>query len=153
LGSGAGGPEAVEFLDGAVEIALEGIEAALEAVEGTVVAIEGAAEGGGAVAVVVIVDEVVPDAGFGAAEAAENPLGMDGDVEEGVFDGGSREVAGGEGFGEVLEIGLAFAGDDLGLGVEAGLGVVEGGGGFARGGAGAGGFLRIAAIGFDFQLR
>jgi hypothetical protein len=57
-----------------------------------------------------------------------------------------------EGGGEVLEIGLAFADDDLGLGVEAGLGVVEGGGGFARDGAGAGGFLRIAAIGFDFEL-
>jgi hypothetical protein len=145
--------EAVEFLEGAVEIALEGIEAALETGEGPVVAIEGAAEAGGVGAVVVIVDEVIPDAGFGAAEAAENPLGMDGDVEEGLGDGGVGEVAGGEVGGEVLEIGLAFADDDLGFGVQAGLGVVEGGGGFARGGAGAGGLLRIAAIGFDFELR
>ncbi len=57
-----------------------------------------------------------------------------------------------EGGGEVLEIGLAFADDDLGLGVEAGLGVVEGGGGFARSGAGAGGFLGIAAIGFNLEF-
>jgi hypothetical protein len=81
LGLRAGGLEAGEFLEGALEIALEGIEAALEAGEGFVVAIEGAAEAGGAVAVVVIVDEVIPDAGFGAAEAAEEPLGMDGDIE------------------------------------------------------------------------
>jgi hypothetical protein len=136
-----------------VEIALEGIEAALETGESSVVATEGAAEAGGVGAVVVIVDEVIPDAGFGAAEAAENPLGMDGHVEEGLGDGGVGEVAGAEAGGEVFEIGLAFADDDLGFGVEAALGVVEGGGGFARRGAGAGGLLRIAAIGFNFELR
>jgi hypothetical protein len=115
----AGGLEAGEFLEGALEIALEGIEAALEAGEGSIVAIEGAAEASGAVAVVVIVDEVIPDGGFGAAEAAEEPLGMDGDVEDGLLLRGIGLVAGVEGGGEVLEIGLAFADDDLGLGVEA----------------------------------
>ena len=136
-----------------MKVALEGIEAALEAGESFVAAIEGEAEAGGIGAVVVLVDVGIPEAGFGAAEAAEDPLGMDGDVEEGVLIGGIGQVAGVEGGGDVLEIGLAFADDDLGLGVEAGLGVVAGGGGFARGGAGAGGFLCIAAVGFGFELR
>ena len=81
FGIGAGGLEAGEFLQGALEVALEGIEAALEAGEGFVAAIEGATEVVGVVAVAVFVDVGVPEAGFGAAEAAENPLGMDGDVE------------------------------------------------------------------------
>jgi hypothetical protein len=57
-----------------------------------------------------------------------------------------------EGGGEVLEIGLAFADDDLGLGVEAGAEGVLAGGGFARDGAGAGGLLRIATVGVDLEL-
>jgi len=152
FGIGAGGPEAIEFLEGALEVALEGIETALEAGEGFVAAIEGATEVVGVVAVAVFVDVGVPEAGFGAAEAAENPLGMDGDVEESLLLGGIGLKLGVEGGGEVLEIGLAFTDDDLGLGVEAGLGVVEGGGGFARRCAGAGGFLGIAAIGFNLEF-
>jgi hypothetical protein len=133
--------EAGEFLEGALEVALEGIEAALETGEGFVAGVEGAAEAGGVGAVLVFLDVVIPEAGFGAAEAAEDPLGMDGDVEEGLLAGGIGVVAGVEGGGEALEIGLAFADDDLGLGVEAGGEGVPAGVGTAGGGAGAGGLL------------
>jgi len=135
------GLEAGELLEGALEVALEGIEAALETGEGFVAGVEGAAEAGRVGAVLVFLDVVIPEAGFGAAEAAEDPLGMDGDVEEGLLAGGIGVVAGVEGGGETLEIGLAFADDDLGLGVEAGGEGVPAGVGTAGGGAGAGGLL------------
>jgi hypothetical protein len=78
---------------------------------------------------------------------------MDGDVEEGLGDGGVGLVLGVESGGEVLEIGLALADDDLGLSVETGDEGVLRGGGFARDGAGAGGLLRIATVGVDLELR
>jgi hypothetical protein len=67
----------------------------------------------------------------------------------------SARRKGGVGGDEGLEIGGGFVGDDFGFGIDAGFeGVeIEGRGGFPGDGAGAGGFLRVTAIGFDLEWR
>jgi hypothetical protein len=118
------------------------------------VVIEGAAEGvevfdEGALAPVGV---LLPELGFGAAEAAEGPFGVDEDIDEVALFGGvgveAVVVACGEGF----EIGGVFVADGFRLGVDAGAEGVLTGGGFTGGGAGAGGLLRIATIRFDLEL-
>ena len=59
-----------------------------------------------------------------------------------------EEELGGEGF----EFGGIFAGDDVGLGVDAGFEGVERRDGFSFGGFGAGGFLGVEAIGIELCL-
>ncbi|MGO9255050.1 MAG: hypothetical protein ACLQU1_01920, partial [Bryobacteraceae bacterium] len=91
--------ELAEVVEGAVVDALEAVAAALEAGEGLLAAFEGAAEdlvfGDGVIPVVGLgvlladVSEIVfPELGFGLAEAAEGPLGIDEDVDEGALGGG-----------------------------------------------------------------
>jgi hypothetical protein len=68
-------------------------------------------------------------------------------VEEVGLGGGLGAVFGAELGDEVVEIGLAFAGEEGGEGVEAMFEGVLGGAEFSVGGAGAGGFLGVCAIG------
>jgi hypothetical protein len=92
---------------------------------------------------------ISPELGFGAAEAAEGPFGVDQGVDEGALFGGvgleTVEIFGGEGC-EVVGI---FAGDDFGLGVDAGGEGIETGDGFTGRGTGSGGFLRVQATRLD----
>ena len=90
---------------------------------------------------------------FAAVVAPGLPIAADEDVDlvALVLGGGLElgEVAVGEG----LELGRVFAGDDDGLGVDAGGHVVQAGAGLAFGGAGAGGFLRVLAVGLGLTCR
>jgi hypothetical protein len=134
---------------GALKIALDVIETALQMGEGGGFVIEGAGEVVGVDASAIFVDDAVPEASFAAAQAAGDPLGVDEYVDEEALVGRAGLKTGVEFGGEVFEIGLAFADDDFGCGVDAGGGVIDAGGGFSGNGSGAGGFLRIAAIRFD----
>ena len=53
---------------------------------------------------------------------------------------------------ELVEVGEVFRGEDEGLGVDAGFEAVHGGDGLACDRGGAGGFLGIAAVGFNLAL-
>jgi len=121
--------------------ALEGIAAAFEAGEGLAGVLEGFAEETvgegfmGAPAVVVVGDfeELgFPKLGFGLAQAAEGPFGIDEDIDEGTLGGGLGavivEVLSGE-RGEGIGV---LAADDLGLGVDAGFQGILGRDGLAR---------------------
>ncbi|MGO9258696.1 MAG: hypothetical protein ACLQU1_20600, partial [Bryobacteraceae bacterium] len=96
---GAGVLDRAEVVEGAVVGALEALAAALQAGEGLLAAFEGAAED------LVFGDHpgehqvlqpgqphgseiVFPELSFGLAEAAEGPLGIDEDVDEGALGGG-----------------------------------------------------------------
>ena len=145
-GTGGFGLQVFELLEGISIIALGGIDAALEATEVAGVMFEGSTE-------VVLVgvegalgsfDGSFPHMGFGAAKAAEHPVGVDEDVDvEALVGSGGVEasvVVGGEGF----EVGGGFSGDDFGFGIDAGFEGVLRRGELAGHGAGSGGFLRIA---------
>jgi hypothetical protein len=141
--------------------ALEALAAALQASEGPLAAGEGRAEelvvrGGvvpteGLVLAADVSEIIFPDPGFGLAEAAEGPLGIDEELDEGGprgHPGGGlglvvEEVLGGEG----VEAGGVFAMDDWGLTVgprgRPGFQSILGGGGLAPSGAGTGGALRV----------
>jgi len=151
------GLEAFKVDEGAVVGAVEGGEAALNAEEpllGTIPAdagdnllVDRAFLGPGPG-----LDFVVPNEGFDAAHAAEEPIGMNEGVDGGLF-AGADGAAGGLVFAdEVVEGFGGLAVDEEGLGVDAGFDGVEGGGGFSGGGGGSGGFLRITAIRFDLSL-
>jgi hypothetical protein len=145
----------MEVLEGALVIALGGVDAVLEAGEDFAgIVIEGAAEGeevfGGAGFAPLHV--LAPELGFGAAEAAEGPLGIDEDVDEGALLGGIGVEAGVVTGGEGIEGGGVLVADDFGFGEDAGAEGVVAGDGFAGRGAGAGGFLRIATVCFDLEL-
>ena len=87
--------------------------------------------------------------GLGAPEALEGPLAADEfiDVDALLGEGGAEaEVVGGD---ESVVGGTVFAGEDGGVGVDAGLEGIEAGGGLALGGLGAGGFLGVATVGVD----
>jgi hypothetical protein len=53
---------------------------------------------------------------------------------------------------ERFELGRIFAGNDHGLGVNTGFNGTAAGNGPALNGAGAGRFLRVAAMGLDFEV-
>jgi hypothetical protein len=53
---------------------------------------------------------------------------------------------------ELLEVGQLFGGEDEGFGMDAGFEGVNGGCGFACDRGGAGGFLRVTAVGFYLTL-
>jgi hypothetical protein len=90
-----------------------------------------------------------PELGLGFVEAAKEPVGVNEGIDEAAFFGSGRleavEILGGEGF----ESGGIFAGDDEGLSVDSGLQRIHAGGGLAGDRARAGGFLSVAAIGFE----
>ena len=91
------------------------------------------------------------EAGFEGAETVEAPLMVGKGLGELGFDGafGLKVADEGAGEGEVLL--QVFAGEDDDLGGEAVAECVEGGTFFTGVGAGAGGILRVAAIGGDLQ--
>ena len=144
------GAEALQLGERAVVGTFGGIDAALqarEAVAGAAVdvaerSILVQAEGGGAR----VLDLVGPELGFETAEALKLPVGVDELVDQEALEVGGRRpilvIAGDHGF----ELGEVLAGDDLGLGVDAGLEGVEARGGLPLGRARAGGVLRIATI-------
>ena len=158
LPPGAGGLELAEVVKSAVVGAMEGIAAAFEAGEGLAGVLEGFAEETvgegfmGAPAVVVVGDfeELgFPKLGFGLAQAAEGPFGIDEDIDEGTLGGGLGavivEVLSGE-RGEGIGV---FAADDLGFGVDAGFQGILGRDGLALSGARTGRFGSIQTIGLD----
>jgi len=129
--------------------AVGGVDAALETVE---VIAAGVADLGHLKpfdGVVEAFEVVPPDLRFEGAEAALEPLGGDESVDQGAhFGSGGLEavvVFGGE-EGESRRV---FAGDDLGLCVDAGFQGIEADCGLALGGAWASRFLRVEAVGLD----
>jgi hypothetical protein len=54
---------------------------------------------------------------------------------------------------QLFEVGEFFGGEEEGFGVDAGFEGIHGRGGFACGRGGAGGFLRVATVGFDLADR
>ena len=151
---GRGGPafgflEALELLEGAIVAALGGIDAAMEAGQVLLAEDEGAAGGDKVFLGAPLLHAVLPDLGLGFAEAAELPIGgYEGIDEEAAIGGGGLEavvIFEGEGF----EGAGVLAGDDVGVGVNAGFEGIEAGNGLAFGGTGAGGFLRIEAVSLD----
>jgi len=108
---------------------------------------DGLAEGEIVVGAVAFLVVVLPELGFGDAEAARNPIAIDEVVHKGAGFGGGRKVEAVVFVDELLEFGEAFGGEEDGFGVNAGSEGVHGGGGLACDGDGAGGFLCVAAIG------
>jgi hypothetical protein len=141
------GLEAFELAEGVAVVALGGVDHALEAGEGVVASGKGVSERGVAVECDGAFHCVCPDLGFGCGEAAEGPGGADEDIDEVALlgDGGveALEIFVEEG----IELGAIFAGNDEGLGIDAGLQGVHGGTGLALGGAWARGGVRVGAIG------
>jgi hypothetical protein len=90
--------------------------------------------------------------GFGGAVAAEEPFAVDDFIEVEAGFGGIREVALVVVFDELLEVGKLFGGKDEGFGVDAGFKGIHGRCGFACDRGGAGGSLRVAAVGFYLTL-
>jgi hypothetical protein len=118
-----GGLQALEFLEGAVVVAADGIDAALETVEHPVAEVEDPADGMliRVVTALRTLGFVLPEFRFGPIEPAEQPLGVDQSIDQEAALGGG----GGEAFlvfgDENFELTRIFAGDDLGLGVDAGF--------------------------------
>ena len=146
------GLETLKLLEGVAVVAVGHIDAALEAGE----LVAGFAEGDGEVDVEDSVGDVgealLPELGFDAAEAAEEPFGIDEGVDEHALLGGGGMEAVVILVGEGFEAAGGFVLDDVGTGVDAGFESVHRGAGLALGGAGSGGFLRVEAIGCELFL-
>ena len=130
-----------------------GINAVLEFGEGGGVAGGGFSEGVLLFVGVGALGLVLPHLSFGAAEAAEEPLAVDDFIEVEGRLGGVGLVALVVVVYELLEVGEFLGGEDEGFGVDAGFEGIHGGDGFACDRGGAGGFLRVAAIGIYLTLR
>ena len=100
-----------------------------------------------------VLEFVFPELGFGAGEAALEPLGTDQGIDEAALAGVGGPVLFVVGGGEGFECGGVFAANDLRLGVDAGLERVHAGDGFALGRARAGGFPGVPAVGVDLLER
>lgn len=143
------GLDALEFFEG-LELRFAGVvDAALEADLVIGSGDEGVAGRVILAGIVGVVDLVVDHFGVDAGETGEEPGVADDVVEEGALQGGGGLVVTIEGFGELGELVGIFAGDDGGFGVDAGLERVQARDGLALDGAWAGGFRRVAAVGFD----
>ena len=125
-----------------------GIDAVLEFGEESRVAGGGFSEGELLFVSVGALGLVLPHLGFGGAVAAEEPLAVDDFIEIEAGFGGVGLVALVVVVDELLEVGEFLGGEDEGFGVDAGFEGIHGGGGFACDRGGAGGFLRVAAVGF-----
>src|SRR5580700_5178949 len=97
--------------------------------------------------VVEFIELVVPELGFGLAEPAKQPLGIDEDIDEGAFGGEAGLVFEEVLVGESGEGDGVLTADDLRLGVDAGFQGILGRRGLALDGAWASGFLSIEAVG------
>jgi hypothetical protein len=157
----AGGLEALKFVEGAVEGALDADLIAAEGAEdaggGTGIAAEDVGQFvfvGEAVVidfeVLLVVDEAeFEETGFEFATAGEAPLGGDDLADEGGFEGADGLEVVEEGVAEIVEGLFVFAEDHGVFGAEAVFEGIEADGGLAFGGFGAGAELGIAAIGGD----
>jgi hypothetical protein len=147
------GFEFAEGFEGTVASAAGRIDAVLEFGEGGGVGGGGISEG----VLLVFVEDVVvlegPHFGFDAVEAAEHPLAADEVVEEAAGFGGGGMVALVILVDEELEVGELLVGEEEGLGVESGFEGIHGRSGLACDRGGAGGFLGVAAVGFDLAAR
>jgi len=143
-----------ELSESAVASAACGVDASLDEAEGLCVLGDDLAlavgVGDGAEALVIL---VIPEGSFRGIEAAKGPFAADEVVHEAAGLGGGGLIVGVIFAGELLEVGGVFAGDDDGLGVEAGFEGVHRGGGLARDGGGAGGFLGVATVGGELLFR
>ena len=142
------GLEFFKGLEGAVVGAAGGIDAPLELGEDARVAGAGLSEGQGFGGVGELLVLVLPELGFGGAEAAEGPLAVDELVDEEASFGGSGAVALVILVDELVEVGLIFRGEEKGFGVDAGFEGVHGGDGLACDRGGAGGMLGVTAVSF-----
>ena len=126
--------------------ALGGVDAALEAVEDFVVAVVdlGHLEPGDGM--VEALDVVLPELRFEGAETALEPLGGDEGIDQGAHFGNGGLVAAVIFGGEKFERRRVFAGNDLGLCVNAGFQGIEADCGLALGRAWACGFLRVGRL-------
>jgi hypothetical protein len=143
------GMELLEVLKGLPRGATGALDAPLELGEGFAAAGGGLTERVLRVGPVVFLMVVGPDLGFGGTQAALEPFSVNEVVHEGPGFGGSGVVTLVVFADELLEVGEVLRGKDEGLGVNAGFEGIHGGGGFACDRGGAGGFLRVAAVGFD----
>jgi hypothetical protein len=147
--------QGLEFFQGPVIAALAMRDGALDGGEFSVIVEKNFARGDdcpvGGLQLDVAAPEI-PDLGFGAAHAAEEPFVVDERVDEETLGGVSGRVAfvvlGSEG-GEIFG---GFREDNLGSGEDAVLERIETGVGAALGRAGAGGFLCIGAAGRGLLL-
>ena len=148
-GLGGAGLDFLEGREGAVVGAVGGVDAALEAVEilAAGVADLGHLETFGRV--VEAFEVVPPDLRFEGAEAALEPLGGDEGIDQGA-DFGSGGLVAVVVFGDEEREGRGvFAGDDLGLGVDAGFQGIEADCVLALSGGWTSGFLRVEPVGLD----
>ena len=145
--------EEAKFFEGGVVILEGGVDAALEAGEDLVLEVEGLTEGDIAVATANQAGSGFPELGFDEAIATEEPFGIDEGIDEHALDGGGGTevvvVLVLEGF----EVAGFFAGDDLGLGVDAGFQGIEGGSFLPFRSFRSSGFLGVGAIRVDLSLR
>ena len=127
----------MQFLEGAVIIALARIDDPLEALEAGGAGGEDVADSGQRAEM--RIEERIgsrgPKAGFDAAQAVEAPLAVDQSVDKETLGGVGGSVLMMIFGGELGEIVGGFAARDLLLGIDAVLQRVEAGYGFARGGA------------------
>ena len=99
--------------------------------------------------VVKALDAVLPELRFEGAEAALEPLGGDEGIDQGA-DFGSGGLVAVVVFGDEEREGRGvFAGDDLGLSVDAGFQGIEADCGLALDGGWTSGVLRVEAVGLD----
>ncbi len=157
FGPRRGFAEAAQVVKSTVEGALGGIDAALEEMERMIRAGGDVAERGVLIESVEgfrgVGELVGPELGFGAAEAAELPIGANEVVDEGAFGGSGglplEVIVAGEGF----QFAGILAGDDLRFGLYAGFESVKARDGFSFGRARARGLLRVSTVSFDLKLR
>ena len=136
--AGSCGLESLEFMLGLGEGTLQAALILPDAVE------ERELEGSG--------DVLFEEAGFGDFPAGEFPLRDGHLLDVDLLGLGLRLPFGLEIIAETLEIFLALAGEDDGTGAKAVTKGVHAGSGLSLGGFGAGGFLRVAAVGVDLLL-
>jgi hypothetical protein len=155
VGRLAGGLEALEFVEGAIEGALDAGFVAADVGEDVGVHAEdvgqflvlGHVDVLALDVLLVLIEAEFEEAGFNAAVAGDAPLGHDDLVDEGGFEGAVGLEIVEEGVEEFIEIPVLFADDDGGFGGEAVFEGIEASGGLAFGGFGASAALGILAIG------
>jgi hypothetical protein len=135
---GGAGLDFLEGREGAVVDALGSVDAALEAAEDLVIAFVDLGQFEAFGGVVEVPDVVLPELRFEGAETALEPLGGDEGVDQGAHFGSGGLVAVVILGGEERESRGVFAGDDLGLSVDAGFEGIEADSGPALSGAWAG---------------
>lgn len=156
IGKGRGGAEAIEFVERAVEGALDAGLVARKVFYGAGAGgVVGEGAGAGIEVVVVGVElrhADIEEAGFEGAEAAQSPGGHGHLLDEQGFAGADGLVFGKEGVADFAEFLGILVGEDGGLSGESVAKGVVGDGGATFGRARAGAALGVAAIGVELSL-